>query len=280
MPILLPMDIPTVEKAEIEINGIADEQVWKEALVLGDFITFRPKPGQTPKASTTVRVLSSKEALYVHFKASDDRPEAIFSGYGRRDSRKGDDYVGVMLDPLANGERGALFIVNPLGVQLDGTLVRGRDADLVPWGGSWSSWDTRWSSAGRQTDSGYDVELAIPWSSIRHPSNLERIGIVVFRKQARNSEMSSWPKLDPNIEGSLVQSASLGGPGEMEPDLGLSILPEVTATRTNEGVLADRLGYAGFAPGITLKAAPNPAFQVLATLNPDFSQVESDQARP
>ena len=279
MPIPIAMDIPNIEMPEIEINGIADEKAWEQALLAGDFTTYRPKPDQEPRAQTVVKILSSKEALYLHFSASHEPEKNVYAGFGRRDSRKGDDYVGVLIDPLGSGERGALFISNALGVQLDGTLVRGRDSDLVPWGGSWSSWDTQWVSSGRITDDGYEVEIAIPWASIRHPAVIDTLGLTVFRRIARGSEMSAWPRLDPNIEGTLVQAASLGGPGAMPKSLGLSVLPEVTATRTNEGVQKDRVGIAGVAPGLTLEAAPSPALQLLATLNPDFSQVESDEAK-
>ena len=157
MPIPVDLDIPIVENLSIEIDGIADEEAWENAILIDDFTTFRPNPGLTPSQTTMARIVSTKDALYLHFKANDSRPEAIYRSYGRRDSRKSDDYIGVLVDVLGSGERGALFIVNPLGVQLDGTLVRGKDSDLVPWGGSWSSWDTRWSSAGRQTQSGYEV---------------------------------------------------------------------------------------------------------------------------
>ena len=279
MPIPIAMDIPNIDKATIEINGVADESVWSQARTIEGFTTVRPEPDLPAARETTVRVFHSEEALYLHFKAIDDDPKAVYGGFGRRDSRTNDDYVGVLLDPLATGERGAIFIANPLGVQMDGTLVRGRDSDLVPWGRGWSSWDARWVSAGRRTDNGYEVEMAIPWSAIRHPSTMDTIGLTVFRKVARTAELSVWPRIDPNIEGVLVQSGKMAGPGDMKPALGFTIMPELTATYTDEGIPEDRLGMAGLAPGLTLSIAPSPALQLLGTINPDFSQVESDEAK-
>ena len=126
MPIPIAMDIPNIDKATIEINGVADESVWSQARTIEGFTTVRPEPDLPADRETTVRVFLSEEALYLHFEAIDDDPKAVYGGFGRRDSRTNDDYVGVLLDPLATGERGAIFIANPLGVQMDGTLVRGR----------------------------------------------------------------------------------------------------------------------------------------------------------
>jgi len=279
MPIPVPMDMPKVEKPQVVIDGRADEQSWSEAIEVSGFTAYRPKPGVGAKKETTVRVMSTDRALYVHFRAQDDATEDLRYGYGRRDSRRSDDYVGLMLDPLGTGERGALFIVNPLGVQMDGTLVRGRDSELVPWRSGWSSWDTRWTSAAIRTDEGFEVELEIPWSSIRHPQSVDSVRAIFFRRSAAISEMSSWPAIDPTVQGVLVQAQDMGGPGQIPKSSGLSVRPEVTTTRTDAGVPEDRLGLYGVAPGLTLQYAPSSSLQLLATVNPDFSQVESDEAK-
>ena len=138
MPLLPPMDMPLVEQPEVVIDGRADEAAWAKAAEAGDFVVYRPRPGAKPSAETRVRVMASEEALYVYFEAKSPDPDNIRSGYGRRDSRRTDDYVGILLDTQGGGERAALFLVNPLGVQTDGIIVRGADAEVVPWGGGWS----------------------------------------------------------------------------------------------------------------------------------------------
>jgi hypothetical protein len=279
MPIPVPMDMPKVEQPSIVIDGRADEAAWGEALSLGDFVTSRPKPGLSPTGQTQTRIMTSDRALYVHFRADNPQPETIRFGLGRRDSRRDDDFVGLLLDPLGNGERSVLFIVNPMGVQRDGTLVRGGDREIVPWRGGWSSWDTRWNSAAIRTSDGYEVELEIPWASIRHPESVDHAKAIVFRRTAANREMSTWPALDPGIQGVLVQATDLGGPGVLAKSRSLSIQPELTMTRTDAGAPDDRLGFEGIAPGLTMQYAPSAGLQLLATVNPDFSQVESDETK-
>ena len=279
MPILPPVDLPKVDHAQIAIDGVADEAAWADAVELTDFVAYRPKPGVPASENTIVRFISTDSALYLHFEARDASADRIQAGFGRRDSRRNDDYVGIALDLLGTGERANLFIVNPLGVQLDGTLVRGRDRNPVPWRGGWSSWDAQWASAGRIHESGYDVELEIPWAAVRHPERIDSFRFMVFRRVARTVEMSSWPTLDPNVQGTLVQTATMTGPGRTETAHQLRIQPEFTALQTQDGPPDDRIGFRGLSAGGTVRYDPSPNLQVLATVNPDFSNVESDEAK-
>ncbi len=273
------VDIPRVPEATIVIDGKIDEQSWEQAATIDGFTVYLPAPGVDPIGDTTVRILSDDQTLYVSFQATDPEPDQVRGGLGRRDSRREDDYVGLLLDPNGDGERAALFIVNPQGIQLDGNLVRGTDRTIVPWRGSWSSWDARWSSQGQRNTDGYAVEMAIPWTNIRHPKDVEKVGAIFFRRNARIGEMSSWPMLDTDQPGVLVQTAKLGGPGELPSGSGFTVIPEMTYNTTDQGPPDDRLNAVGLGPGITLQYDPGSSSQLLATVNPDFSQVESDQSK-
>ncbi len=279
MPIAVPMDIPRLPNLDIVVDGRADESAWSEAIEIDEFTTLRPEPGLPASKPTVIKVFSTEKALHLHYTATDDEPKKIYSAYGRRDSRRPDDYVGLLLDASGLGERAVLFMVNPLGVQFDGTLVRGRDQDLVPWRGSWSSWDTTWQSAGIRTDQGYEVEIAIPWTSIRHPAEVDTIGLLLFRRVARLGEQSVWPTLDANAQSVIAQAQPMGIPGDVPSNKGLQITPELTYTKIDTGDSSERLNWNGLGPGLTIEYAPNSAFQIMGTLNPDFSQVESDQAK-
>lgn len=272
-------DIPRVPEATIVIDGRIDEATWAKAAKVSGFTVFRPTPDANPMGQTTIRILSDDHTLYVAFQADDPEPKKVRGGLGRRDSRRHDDYVGMLLDPSGTGERGVLFIVNPYGIQLDGNLVRGDDRELVPWRGSWSSWDGRWQSQGRRNDDGFAVEMAIPWAGIRHPENMDKIGAIFFRRIGRIGEISAWPRLDPNVPGVLVQTGEFGGPGRLPTGAGLTVIPEMTYTATDAGAPDDRLSLGGFGPGVTTQYRPNASTQLLATINPDFSQVESDRAQ-
>ena len=267
MPIF-DLDVPRVESAAIEVDGVADEAAWAQALVLPPFIAFSPTPDAEPTGQTTVRIMADDRALWLHFTADDPEPQKIRAGLGRRDTRLSDDYVGIYLDPTGDVQRSYLFAANVLGVQTDGTNAAGAPED--------PSWDARWFAAGRRTDAGYEVEIGIPWRAIRHPKNAEKLGIWAFRSIPRAGERSSWPRLSPDVSGLLVQEAIVGGPGELARTLGLDVIPELTFGWTDQGAPTGRLTVGGVGPAAMVRYSPSARFQALGTINPDFSQVESD----
>ena len=271
MPVPTDLHVPRLDAPEIVIDARADEAAWGDALVIRDLTTFDPVVGAAPQGRTVVRVLSDEKALYLFFDAEDDQPGRVRASLGRRDTRFGDDFVGLYLDPTARAQRAWLFAVTAAGVQGDGVRVAGDDDDDV-------SWDGRWRSAARQTDRGYEVEIAIPWRTIQHPVDCDELGLLVFRYQPRTGEKSAWPPLVREVVGVLPQEAVVGGPGALPGSTGLDVTPELTFGWSAEGPASERWGAYGVSPGLTLDYAPDPSLTLLATVNPDFSQVESDQA--
>ncbi len=265
-------DIPYQETAvELRVDGVADEAAWREARELGAFVTAEPSPGLAPSGPTRVRVLADREALYLFFEATDDRPERIRAGLARRDSARTDDRVGVLLDPSGEGQRAYLFFVTARGVQLDGTQSAGGDRSFA--------WDATWRSAARRTERGYAVEMAIPWRAVRHPARVEAIGLMAVRVQARTGEWSSFPAVDPAVPGVLAQLGRYRLDADLGRRAGLDLYPELTWARDQDGPLQERWGWQGLSPGLTVGLRPLPGASVLAAINPDFSQVESDAPR-
>ena len=126
MPVV-DSDIPYIEQAEIELDAVASEPAWQEALVVDDFLTFAPSFDQAPTGTTVARVLADARGLWFHFTTTDPEPDKIRAGLGRRDTRFQDDWVAVYVDPAGEGQRAYLFLVTPLGVQADGVNVSGAD---------------------------------------------------------------------------------------------------------------------------------------------------------
>ena len=87
------------------------------------------------------------------------------------------DSIQIFLNPFNDGRQALVFAVNPLGIQADGALVEGSGnrggtffralesgrevTDLTP--------DYVYQSKGRLTDYGYEVEIAIPFKTLRFP---------------------------------------------------------------------------------------------------------------
>jgi hypothetical protein len=265
--------LPFLPDAQLTVDGKADESAWSAAAELPDGVPFWPNDAVEPVGALSTRVLTDEHNLYVHFSVADPEPSLVRAGLGRRDSRYADDYVSIQLDPGLTGRRAYRFTANALGVQTDGVHLLGQASYEED-----NSWDGLWTSVGRKTPTGWEVEMAIPWSTLQVSREAGRFGLVVARQLARKSHTYAWPKVEPNTD-SLLSQASVQGPSGLPARAGLEILPELTGGWSEPAVDTGRLGFLGVSPGLTVRYAPTSNFSASATGNPDFSQIESDSSR-
>jgi len=268
MPLALDVDLPFVQDAQIVIDAQASEPAWKQALEIDDWTVYFPSAEGQPQVHAVARLMVDRDALYLHYRVVDPEPDKVRARLTRRDGFWGDDWCGIYLDPAGEAQRAYMFLVNPLGVQADATRLAGHDDSM--------SWDGTWDSAGRLTDEGYEVEIRIPWRTVRHPAEVEQVGISLLRSAGRTGERAAWPVRDPDVSGILVQENLLGGPGRVDQGLGLAITPSLVFGWTDDGPAGGRWGVQGLAPGLTARFDPSPAVAGLLTINPDFSQIEAD----
>lgn len=272
-----PADVPHTT-ADVSIDGVLDDAVWRDALVIDVGIEVNPRENEPASVETVAYLIEDGTRLLVAFDARDPAPAGIRAYLRDRDAAYGDDFVGIVLDTFNDQRRAFEFFVNALGVQMDLTV------DDVN-GGEDDSWDAIWESAGAVNDSGYAVEMAIPFSQLRFDDTRgpQVWGIDLLRVRPR--ENRTLIAASPRERGRncyLCQIGSVRGFAEAEPGKGLEIVPSVTAARTDErDAAAGRLvdgdvdGEAGLNVrwGITSDVVANLA------LNPDFSQVEADVAQ-
>ena len=271
MPTPVDLQLPHLEDAAIVIDARATEPAWDSAPVIEDWVVYWPAPDGVPEVHARARMLTDERGLYVFYEVIDPAPEKVRARISKRDQVWGDDVVGIYLDPAGQAQCAYLFFVNPVGCQADATRLAGEDDEF--------SRDGQWDSAGRVTETGFEVEFFIPWTTVRHPADMSQLGISLLRSTGRTGERSGWPRRDPDISGILVQENLVGGPGEIGRHRGLQLVPSLTAGWTDQGPDSSRLSYSGLAPGMTVRYDPSPALTLLATANPDFSQVESDRAQ-
>lgn len=269
----------TLASSEIEIDGVLDETAWEAALRLE--LTYETRPGENiePPARTECFFTYDDATLYVGCRAYDPEPEKIRARYSDRDRAFQDDFIGVVLDTFNDERRAFEFFVNPLGVQMD--LIM----DDVG-GNEDSSWDAIWNSAGRVTEAGYEVEMAIPFSSLRFQrgSGAQTWGLDIVRMYPRSHRVRiGLNAMDRGIDCYLCQGSKIRGFVGAEPGRNLEITPTLTATRTDDvggfpnGGLES--GDEDVEPGLTVKWGMTPNLTLNGTVNPDFSQVEADVAR-
>src|SRR5437667_6518679 len=267
-------DRPRIEPVRVTtppvIDGRLDDDVWQgPALALSDWLTYNPLNGEKMAQQTQVLAAYDDRNLYFAFRCLDPEPGKVRGSLSRRDDMWNDDWVGLSLDSVGNGQSSYDLFVNPAGVQ--------GDILTTPSSGENSAPDFVWDSAGRRTPEGYDVEMRIPLTTIRFKSGPEvRMGILFWRRVSRLGMSVSWPPV-PQGQSFIDRHAML-----VLHDLHRPLTLEVTPSATYS-LRATRATPSAFAPaesnpdaGLTVKYGITSSATLEGTVNPDFSQVESD----
>lgn len=263
--------VPVRTTTEIRVDGVLDEAVWQGAPITG-FAQWTPTPG-TPDRGTRAWVAYDDKHLYLAFDARVEPGHAQSNALSPRDRNRGEDTVSVLLDTFRDGKRAFLFLVNGRGIQGDAIFVDG-ESDLAFQADM--SWDGVFSSAGTYDDGGFRVEVAIPFRALRFPQAPEQTwGMVLAQNVSVPSEVYTWPVLDPNAAGILVQAATLGPFPVLARPGRLEILPTLTAIASLD---EDPVGLS-VSPGIDARFGITTSLTAELTANPDFSQIESDTAQ-
>jgi len=263
-------------KKEKEIDGIIKEAEWENSLIIDKFYEIMPGENIEPPVKTVAYLSYDEKNFYVAFKCFDPEPEKIRARYADRDSVGADDLVGIFLDTF-NDQRNALeFITNPLGAQMDCTRQEPENEDC--------SWDGIWYSKGRITKEGFEVEIAIPFKTLRYPKKGEvSFGFYLLRIYPRDFrvQIGSAPILrEKNCF--LCQADKIEGIKISEKQKNIEIIPTLTYLPSNsrngfdekieEDETKKELGL-----NLSYKFTSNLILNT--TINPDFSQVEADVAQ-
>lgn len=274
-----PPHAVTRATSPIQVDGNLDEAAWQGAAVIDLLYETRPAENTAPPVKTECLITHDDDSLYIAFRAHDPDPSQIRAHLSDRDRAFDDDFVGIVLDPFNDERRAFEFFVNPLGIQMDLFMddVGGNESD---------TWDAIWTSSGRITESGYEVEIAIPFSSLRFPRTEgdQTWGFDAVRFYPRNQRhrIASQP-MDRNVSCYLCQVSKMTGFAGVTPGLNMELVPTLTSGRTDAKTDAfqDRLaeGDVETELGVTGKWGITPNLTLNAAINPDFSQVEADAAQ-
>ncbi len=270
--------------AKVTVDGKLDEPEWSQAALLTGFSQFSPMDGIPAADSTEVFVWYSPDAVYFGIRAFEAHG-SVHATLADRDKIGSDDNVQILLGTFNDGRQATVLAVNPLGVQSDGALVetgatsgngfntavvQRETADLSP--------DYVFESKGRLTDYGYEVEVRVPFKSLRfQPAKEQRWGINVTRKVQHSGQEDSWAPAKRASASFLSQSGHLVGLTDLQRGLVLDLNPSLTS-KTTGGRTTGGWDYTGGGPelGGSVRWGITNNLNLNGTANPDFSQVESD----
>ncbi|MGH8637433.1 MAG: carbohydrate binding family 9 domain-containing protein, partial [Burkholderiales bacterium] len=178
-------NVPVVQgvraSAPIVIDGRLGDEAWLVAPAATDFTQRDPDEGKPVTERTELRVAYDDRSLYVGVRLYDREPARIARQLARRDSEAEADAFTLVLDAHHDHLTGAIFSVSAAGVQSDATV----------YNDSWDdrSWDAVWESAVEIDESGWSLEIRIPYSQLRFPAaEKHTFGINAMRYIQRKNE--------------------------------------------------------------------------------------------
>src|SRR6267142_7137398 len=213
------------------IDGKLDDEVWKQAVVLKDFLQVNPGDNIAPSKPTEMMIGYDARTFYMAFHCYDE-PDKVRATVAKRDQVFGEDNVRVFLDTFNDQRRAYVLGWNPLGVQADGIMTEGSGTDF--------SVDIVMESKGTITSDGWTLEVAIPFKSLRYEAGKGKLwGFHLWRDIDRfNDETDSWMPNSRDIASLLSQEGHLTGLEGISTERTLEIIPSVTVSETGNRVNA------------------------------------------
>jgi len=262
----------------IEVDGNLGDPGWNGATRVDTFYETNPGDNVEPKVKTVTWLTYDDRFFYAAFDFSDPDPRGIRAPVADRDEvSSSTDYGGVILDTRNDGKTAFMFLANPRGIQYDAISSDTSGEDSSP--------DFYWDSAARITATGWTLEIRIPFSSLRYNSaDVQTWGILIYRNRPRDFRYQMFnSKLPRGSNCFICHSQKMTGLTGLPGGNHIVLAPYGTAGRQSFPV-----GNVGsplenepvhWEAGLDAKWTPNANTAIDATINPDFSQVESDVAQ-
>ena len=278
--------IPRLELDAV-IDGTLDEPAWSQAARLTGFSQFSPQDGIPAPDSTEVLVWYSPTAIHFGIRAYEQHG-AVHATHADRDKIAAEDNIQIFLGTYHDRRQAFVFGVNPFGVQMDGTMVESGQSQAASWSGALAArvapdlnQDFIFTSKGRLTDYGYEVEVRIPFKSLKYQSaDEQQWDFNVVRDVQHSGSEDSWAPAKRGNPSFLGQAGSLDGLHGLATALVLDVNPSLTqktlGTPATGGWAYDR-GRPQV--GASARWGITNNLMLSGTAHPDFAEVESDAGR-
>lgn len=242
------------------IDGDLNDDCWASAIRVSGFYRY----GDTSSVAdqTEAWICAGKRGFYFAFHCIDTQPESIRAFETQRDGDLSkDDRVGVEIDSSNAHRAYSRFVVSAKGVQAED--IEGGTADNITWSGDWKA-------AARRRSDGWIAEMFIPYSLLKYPHGSHALGVLLFRRIARETSRTVWPYVPQNISDSSLD------PQHMQELTNLTlpayaphpiILPYARFSTLNGG---------GTQAGVDIKYPISTSLTGVATYKPDFLTIEQN----
>lgn len=247
------------------IDGRVDPGEWDGAACVDDLHEVRPNEFQPPSEGTQWFVTYDNRNLYVAAIASDSQPALLSAkSLSQGADIESDDSLHILVDAFNNKRSGYTFALNPNSVRYDAVYTNGTRQS--------EEWDGVWRGAASMTDSGWSMEMAIPFNTLTFDPDNETWGVNFWREIPRRNETIAWSsrngRVDPTVSGEMT------GFRDLSQGLGLDLIPSVSTTYVGDHVTNE--SDTDFKPSLDVSYKLGSSFNALLTLNTDFAATEVD----
>lgn len=258
----------------IKLDGILDDEGWRGAAMADNFAEHSPGDQTQPAVNTEVLVTYDDKNLYVAWICYDD-PDEVRASFCERDRIFSDDNVILMIDTYGEATLAYEIASNPLGIPGDLLFSSAHGEDI--------SFSMIFETRGKITEFGWVVEMKIPFRSLRFPNREDQVWRIDFwRNRPREVRYQySWAAYDRDVDCLPCKWGTMHGLSGISSGAGLELLPAVVAYQTGaldeEGLFQNK--DVDGEPSLGIKYDFTSEISAGVTINPDFSQVESDAVR-
>jgi len=246
----------------VQVDGRMSPDEWKDAQHVTEFRKTQPLNGDPASQPTEAWILATPEGLAVAFRNTQPASVPLTLQRVQRDFEDSVDRNTVMVDFDGDHRTGYDFCVSVTDGVYDAIITNENNFN--------SDWDGNWQHAVTTDNEGWTAEMLIPWhiAPMRAAGEKRVLNIQVGRVIGSTGERAAWPMASFERPRFLSDFTPIEVKNYNQSLL--AITPYVSGLYDNVGKNSD--GDAG----ADIFWKPNGQFQLSATINPDFGQVESD----
>jgi len=268
-----------VDDNAIRVDGRLDDEAWRRAIPITDFIQKEPEEGAPPTEAMEVRVVYDDSAIYIGARMHSLAQPAIQAPLGRRDDVEDQaEYILVSFDSFYDRLTAYGFGVSATGVRIDRYFGRDDETNFD------EGFDPVWEAKTHIDETGWTAELWIPFSQLRFNEQADQVwGLNVQRSTPTINEMDYWVPVPRTERGWASRFGDLRGLEGIPPTKRFELRPYVAGASAVNGdrdlgnPFDDGRNVTG-RMGLDVKMGLGPNLTLEATVNPDFGQVEADPA--
>lgn len=271
--VLTPAPVATavrVPDGAVALDGRLDEAAWRGAPESGGFRQCEPVRGGEPSVETFFRIVYDDHAIYFGVRCPETDMSLVSSALSRRDDLRNSDIISIYIDPYHDRSTGYNFRANLHGVVADAYLTSDFSRD---W-----NWDAVWDVETQAGPDGWSAEFRIPFAAIRYRAGDDQTwGLQVYRWLHGRGEDTGWASWERETNGFVSRFGTLVGLSGLQGARQLEITPYAVQSVTDPAAAgADPVFDRNL--GLDLKYGLSANTTLVATIQPDFGQVEADPA--